>query len=73
MRLSATLKRCCCNISWCSESLPWPQVESSGDTISGAMKASIFKYCKALSTIWGRGYFYLYVGVTGMLSVKGAL
>ena len=35
------------------------------------MKASIFEYCKALSTIWGRGYFYLYVGVTGMLSVRG--
>jgi len=43
-------------------------IESSGDTISSTFKSSIFHYCKALETVWGRGYFYLYVGTTCFLA-----
>lgn len=28
---------------------------------------SIFRYCAALDTIWGRGIFYCYVGTTQIL------
>jgi hypothetical protein len=30
-------------------------------------QASILTNCKALNTIWGRGYFYLYIGTTCIL------
>jgi len=43
-------------------------VESSGDTISANLKRTIFHYCKALETIWGRGFFYCYVGATCILA-----
>jgi hypothetical protein len=48
-------------------------VESSGDTISGSLKNNIFHWCKALETIWGRGFLYLYVGVSCLLAPGHAL
>mmetsp|Transcript_30362 Transcript_30362/g.68081 ORF Transcript_30362/g.68081 Transcript_30362/m.68081 type:complete len:400 (+) Transcript_30362:111-1310(+) len=45
-------------------------MESEGDTISAQFKANIQKYCGALSEIWGRGIFYLYLGVTQILGPR---
>jgi len=42
-------------------------VESDGNTISATFKANIIKYCAALDEIWGRGLFYLYIGMTQIL------
>jgi len=43
-------------------------IESSGDTISASLKGAILHQCKALETIWGRGFFYLYIGITCILA-----
>jgi len=43
-------------------------IESEGDTINGALKRSIFQQCKAFETIWGRGMFYTYIGITCILA-----
>lgn len=42
-------------------------LESTGDTISESLRVGIITQCKALGTIWGRGYFYCYVGTTCIL------
>mmetsp|Transcript_47774 Transcript_47774/g.108410 ORF Transcript_47774/g.108410 Transcript_47774/m.108410 type:complete len:386 (-) Transcript_47774:307-1464(-) len=43
-------------------------LESEGDTIHAGLKGTLTHYCKALETIWGRGYFYIYVGVSTKLA-----
>jgi hypothetical protein len=45
-------------------------IESSGDTISATFKANIMKYCAALDEIWGRGFFYMYMGITQILAPR---